>query len=87
MDATPTPESENGSFGAHLWVNAGVPNTNQCAWPSVPRDLFWCAGFEGQFVVVAPSRNAVIVRLGQTFGEPAFPMEPFVAGVLSALPD
>lgn len=85
--ATPTPESENGSFGAHLWVNAGVPNTNQCAWPSVPRDLFWCAGFEGQFVVVAPSRNAVIVRLGQTFGEPTFPIEPFVAGVLSALPD
>ena len=80
---TPTPHAE-GRFGAHVWLNA-PDATGVRVWPQVPEDAFWAAGFDGQYLVVVPSRDAVIVRLGQTPDRRAFDMGVFVADVLAAL--
>lgn len=81
----PTASAPGGGFGAHLWLNAGDA-TGRRSWPSLPADLFWAAGYQGQYVVVAPSRDAVIVRLGQTTEPLVFPIEPVLGAVLAALP-
>jgi CubicO group peptidase (beta-lactamase class C family) len=41
-------------YGAHWWL-----------WPSHP-DVFAAHGFEGQYVIVAPQRDLVVVRFGKT---------------------
>lgn len=85
---TPTPEAPRGEYGAQFWLNAGeADDPAKRRWPSVPRDAYGLSGFEGQSVVVVPSRRTVIVRLGRTVGEGAFDHDGFLAGVLAALPD
>ena len=48
-------DPDNGfSYGAHWWL-----------WPTHP-GVFAAHGFEGQYVIVAPDRDLVIVRFGKT---------------------
>lgn len=59
-------------YGAGFWLN----NTNgempewRTRWgiPGVPRDAFAARGYMGQFVVIVPSEDLVIVRFGQSHG-------------------
>lgn len=55
--ATPT-NTSNGSYGAQFWLNAGGH------FPDVPRDMFYCSGYQGQMVAIFPSHDLVIVRMG-----------------------
>ena len=57
-------ESKNsgGRYAAHFWVNH--------IDKEFPQDAFYADGYEGQFVTVIPSKNAVIVRLGCSRGTP-----------------
>jgi CubicO group peptidase (beta-lactamase class C family) len=65
--ATPTPDSE-GRFGWHLWLNADPDGDGprQRMWPDLPADLVHLDGHEGQYCVVMPQAQVVIVRLGCT---------------------
>lgn len=55
--ATPTPTSDN-QYGAQFWLNAcGV-------LPDCPKDIYYADGFQGQRVLIIPSHDMVIVRLG-----------------------
>ena len=74
---TATPGSA-GSYGAHWGLNHGGRH------PDLPRDAFHADGFGGQLLLVVPSRNAVIVRLGQTPGND-FDVNRFAGGILRAL--
>lgn len=83
---TPAPTSPRGHYGAQWWLNAGeAGNPDNRAFPDLPADLYYASGHEGQFVVVVPSRDAVIVRLGLT-RDRAFDLGHFVGLVLQALP-
>jgi CubicO group peptidase (beta-lactamase class C family) len=55
--ATPT-NTSNGQYGAQFWLNAGGK------FPDVPRDMFYCSGYQGQMVAVFPSHDLVVVRMG-----------------------
>lgn len=55
--ATPTNTSK-GQYGAQFWLNKGGE------FKDVPRDMFYCSGFQGQMVAVFPSHDLVIVRMG-----------------------
>lgn len=55
--ATPT-NTSNGRYGAQFWLNAGG------YFPDVPKDMFYCSGFQGQMVAIFPSMDLVIVRMG-----------------------
>ena len=56
-------------------------------WEGVPADAYYAAGFEGQNVLIIPSKNMVIVRLGQTLDRTAWDIGKFSASVLEAISD
>jgi CubicO group peptidase (beta-lactamase class C family) len=72
--ATPTNTSE-GRYGAHFWLNAGG------IYPDVPADLFSANGFQGQMVIIIPSKEVVIVRMG-LIEDPEFGFNDFIASIL-----
>jgi CubicO group peptidase (beta-lactamase class C family) len=62
---TPTPRAPDGSYGAHWWLNAGNPSDHSGRpWPSLPADSYAARGYSGQWVLVVPSRELVVIRLG-----------------------
>jgi CubicO group peptidase (beta-lactamase class C family) len=82
---TPTPAAPNGIYGAHWWLNAGDPQTpERRMWPTLPREIYAARGHSGQYVVVAPSAQLVVVRLGLTRGDDdeLQGIEPLVAALL-----
>ncbi len=83
--STPTPKAPQGKYGAQFWLNAGSPgNPEDRVMPAVPRDGFYMDGYEGQTVMIVPSKNAVIVRLGQN-KKGAFDFNKFLGSLLNAL--
>ena len=52
------PDSK-GLYGAHFWLNVEGADM-----PDVPHDTFMCKGYQGQLVIIIPSEDMVIVRLG-----------------------
>jgi len=84
----PTPAAPDGTYGAHWWLNAGDPRApERRMWPSLPRDTYAARGHSGQFVVVVPSADLVVVRLGLTTVdvETLAGIEPLVASVIEAV--
>ncbi len=81
---TPAPHAPKGNYGAHWWLNRGTAGAER-PFPSLPEDMFFANGHEGQFVIVIPSSDAVIVRLGLTQNGASFPLEAFVGAVLRAM--
>lgn len=69
-------------YGAQFWLNAKSKNQ----WiPNAPEDMFAAKGHYGQYVVIIPSLDLVIVRLGQTYNKAAFDIDKFIVEVLSIL--
>ncbi|XOV83990.1 MAG: serine hydrolase domain-containing protein [bacterium] len=59
-------ESTNGrAYGYQFWLNDGG---EQLRWPELPADAFAMTGNRQQIVMMIPSRNMVIVRLGWSPG-------------------
>jgi len=74
---TPT-NSSNGEYGAHFWLNAGG------VYPSVPKDLFSCNGYQGQRVFIIPSKELVVVRMGLTEGTD-FNFDSFLREIIASI--
>jgi CubicO group peptidase (beta-lactamase class C family) len=75
--ATPTNDSK-GDYGAHFWLNAGGH------FPDVPRDMYSANGFQGQKVLIIPSQDLVIVRMGLT-DEKHFDFNGLVSGIVKSI--
>jgi CubicO group peptidase (beta-lactamase class C family) len=75
--ATPTNRSE-GRYGGHFWLNAGGH------FPDVPRDMYYCSGFQGQMVAIIPSLDLVIVRMGLK-EESEFDFNGMLKGIIGSL--
>jgi len=73
----PTQGSE-GVYGGHFWLNAGGK------YPDVPKDLYSCNGFQGQFVFIIPSKDLVVVRTGLR-NDPDFDINDFLSGIISSI--
>lgn len=54
----------NGVYGAHFWVN-GEPAPDQWKPLRAGLEAFEMSGNAGQFVVIVPDRDLVVVRLGE----------------------
>ena len=84
-----TPSLFNGEgqgYGAQSWL-IGNPQAGECKeYANIPSDTVAMQGHWGQIVAMAPSRNAVIVRLGWTFKRQQFNECQFISDVISALP-
>jgi CubicO group peptidase (beta-lactamase class C family) len=82
---TPTPTAPRGNYGAHFWLNAGVPEKGiEPPRRGIPADAFYASGFEGQVVVIVPSRDLLLVRLGLTQNDRFDPVE-HLAAMISAI--
>nr|WP_315220248.1 serine hydrolase [uncultured Flavobacterium sp.] len=76
--ATPT-NTSNGQYGAQFWLNAGGK------FPDVPRDMFYCSGFQGQMVAIIPSLDMVIVRMGLKEEDQGFDFNEFLKGIIESV--
>ena len=77
-----TPGTAKGGeiYGLGFWLN-----TQNRAFPSAPENTFHAGGNSGQFVVVIPEKELVVVRLGLTLNESRADMDSLLADVLRAL--
>lgn len=82
---TPTPTHPTRGYGMQWWLNA-AEDPDDRPMPSVPADAYFASGFQGQTVLVVPSRAAVIVRMGMTNG-PHYPQDRLMREILAALPE
>ncbi len=81
----PTPAAPQGKYGAHFWLNAGEKeNPDNRRFPSLPRDLYFCQGFNSQIVAVIPSKDLVIVRLGATHDN-SWNHEIFIKNIIESI--
>ena len=87
---TRTPNNEPyGHYTAHFWRNAKedleTDPQGTYKWAGVPDDAFYASGYEGQTVMIIPSLDLVIVRLGLTVDQTAWNVGQFAAEVIEAL--
>ncbi|MBU2510758.1 beta-lactamase family protein [bacterium] len=83
---TPTPLAPKGEYGAQIWLNAGEKgNINNRDFPSLPNDMFYLSGFNGQIVAIIPSKNLIVVRIGATHNSSDWNVEEFIGNVLSSI--
>jgi CubicO group peptidase (beta-lactamase class C family) len=67
QSVTPSSAAEEGEYGFQWWLNAGEKNNQENRWyPFLPADMFFADGFEGQNIIIIPSKKLVVVRLGLT---------------------
>jgi len=78
----PQPEGTQWGYGAGWWTFRR-PEGN--AFESIPDDAFAARGNRGQYVVVVPSRNVVIVRRGEDMVGTRFNIAAFTRDVLAAM--
>jgi CubicO group peptidase (beta-lactamase class C family) len=82
---TPTPNNPLNNYGAHFWLNADPQDgSGQRTWPRLPADTYSMNGYQGQYVIVIPSEDLVVVRLGFSSG-PDRGIEELVAGIIEVL--
>lgn len=53
---------DDAGYGASWWLNRNEDGGKK--WADLPEDLYWASGHDGQFMVVVPSEDLVIVRQG-----------------------
>ncbi|MEP3422043.1 MAG: serine hydrolase [Erythrobacter sp.] len=78
----PQPIGTNRGYGAGWWTFRR-PEGN--AFEGIPDDAFFASGRRGQYVVVVPSRNVVIVRRGEDGGGARFNIAAFTRDVLASI--
>jgi CubicO group peptidase (beta-lactamase class C family) len=87
---TKTPVADCNIYGAGWWVTPAVGQGKPypVLVPNGPRDLFMARGHEGQVIVVVPSKDLVLVRLGlfdDRVGWP--PLGEWIDRVVTPFPD
>mgnify|MGYP001824077407 CR=1 FL=1 len=82
---TPTPNNPRNNYGAHFWLNADPEDSNRPrTWPELPADTYSMNGFQGQRVIIIPSKDMVVVRLGFS-NSSDHGTEALVAGLIEVL--
>ncbi len=76
----PNNSTNTKSYGYQFWLNMGDTTLR---WPDLPKESFAALGNRKQVVMVVPSHNTVIVRLGWTSG--SYPTNDNFAEILSLI--
>ena len=69
----PRPSSPRGHYGRGFWLNTG-----EASFVGVTEAMFYASGNAGQFVVVIPERELVVVRLGLTASDSQSGIDDFL---------
>ena len=74
-----TPEIATEEYGRSVWLNRTIPGVREPRpFPSAPEDTFMALGHWGQFIVVIPSKDLVIVRSGDDRDEASLDIDRFL---------
>ncbi|SMD38071.1 hypothetical protein SAMN04488029_3617 [Reichenbachiella faecimaris] len=66
-------------YGGHFWINSGGH------FPNVPLDAYSMNGFHSQRIMIIPSKDLVIVRLGVTYKRGDFDFNEWYGQVIEAV--
>ncbi len=77
----------NRGYGAQIWINKPQPYGHEVLFPGrAPASLFSCVGHLGQYVMVSPVQELVVVRLGKTEDEARAPLVGRLADIVNLFP-
>ena len=86
----PNSSNNDSRYGYQFWLNSGSSDNNQkndennqLRWPSLPLDAYAMMGNRQQSVMIIPSENTVLIRIGWTKG--SYPLDKNYATILNAL--
>lgn len=79
---TPNASQNARAYGYQWWLNSDG-SVDYRRWPQLPADAFSANGNRQQYLMIVPSADTVVVRLGWTSG--AYPIGERVAQIISAL--
>jgi CubicO group peptidase (beta-lactamase class C family) len=79
--STPAPADKSRGYGGLFWLNRGG------AWKGVPDDAFMASGHMGQYTMVIPSRDMVVVRMGPSPGGSNGYFSELVSRILKGVPE
>jgi CubicO group peptidase (beta-lactamase class C family) len=82
---TPAPASNNGTYGAHFWISA-KPAEGQWGGFDPGFEAFFMSGNAGQYVVMVPSRDLVVVRLGEMHATSWPELQAHLGALIRAFP-
>lgn len=83
--ASPT-DASDGQYGAQFWLNHDGTDGRERFIPGLPEDVYFMSGHEGQYVLVVPDKNLVMVRMGMTRGRSPLPeIAPLFRDVYDAI--
>ncbi|WP_095012262.1 serine hydrolase domain-containing protein [Tsuneonella mangrovi] len=82
---TPSPKSAN--YGGQTWLNRPAHDGEDPLFPERgPADLFAAIGHMGQYILVDPSRELTVVRLGQSDADERAALLPEMADLIHLYP-
>jgi CubicO group peptidase (beta-lactamase class C family) len=87
---TKTPAENCDVYGAGFWITpaSGSGKPYHALAPDGPRDLFNAQGHEGQLIVIVPSKDLIVVRLGHLEGVDGWrALGEWVQKVVALFPD
>src|SRR5690606_8864046 len=77
QSVTPNASENTRAYGYQWWLNAGDAALR---WPDLPADAFAAQGNRQQVLMVIPSEDLVIARLGWTSG--SYPVNAHMAAII-----
>lgn len=78
--------ASDGFYGAQFWLNRSGADGRPKYIPGVPDEAYLIAGHEGQYVLIVPDKNMVIVRTGMTRAKEPMPtVAPTFAAIYAAV--
>ena len=86
---TPAPHAPDARYGAQVWLKLDqgpASKSRDVGEPPFPEDAYYMLGHYGQTVAIVPSRDLVIVRLGQTWDEDEWDPASVLAPIVNAFP-
>ncbi|MEK7265925.1 MAG: serine hydrolase [Pseudomonadota bacterium] len=79
--------ASNAFYGAQFWLNHPGTDGRAKYMPGVPDEAYLMAGHEGQYVLIVPDKNMIIVRTGMTRSKAPMPaVAPAFAAIYAAVP-
>lgn len=82
--AQPNSSDNDTRYGYQFWLNNGkVDGKTELRWPALPVDSYAMMGNRKQSVMIIPSKNTLLIRLGWTKGE--YPLEQNYHQLLTAI--
>lgn len=89
IDFVRTPAPTDKGYGGHFWLNRPRPDGRRDAlFPQAgPADAFGAVGHRGQYVIIVPSKDLVVVRLGNTDDDRLQPVRTALGALVAALPE